>query len=54
MYATMFYAVYDEVSRVLTYSNAGHEPPVLFRTTAEGNVEYLRLDARTYLVNARR
>jgi sigma-B regulation protein RsbU (phosphoserine phosphatase) len=47
MYATMFYAVYDEVSRVLTYSNAGHEPPVLLRTRADASVEFLRLDART-------
>jgi sigma-B regulation protein RsbU (phosphoserine phosphatase) len=49
MYATMFYAVYDEASRVLTYSNAGHEAPVLLRTTSAGT-ECMRLDARTYPV----
>jgi serine phosphatase RsbU (regulator of sigma subunit) len=30
-YATAFYAVYDEPSQMLTYSNAGHESPLLFR-----------------------
>lgn len=49
MYATMFYAVYDEASRMLTYSNAGHEAPVLLRATPAG-AEYIRLDARTYPV----
>jgi len=46
MYATMFYAVYDEASRLLTYSNAGHEPPVLLRRTEKGT-ECLRLDSST-------
>jgi phosphoserine phosphatase RsbU/P len=46
MYATMFYAVYDEASRLLTYSNAGHEPPVLLRGTNTGT-ECLRLDSST-------
>ena len=30
-YATFFYAVYDAPTRKLTYTNAGHLPPVLFR-----------------------
>src|SRR2546426_3731908 len=30
-YATFFYAVYDGESRKLTYTNAGHLPPFLFR-----------------------
>jgi sigma-B regulation protein RsbU (phosphoserine phosphatase) len=28
-YATLFYATYDRTSRILTYSNAGHFPPLL-------------------------
>lgn len=30
-YVTFFYAVYDAVTRRLTYTNAGHPPPFLFR-----------------------
>ncbi|MGH7866447.1 MAG: PP2C family protein-serine/threonine phosphatase, partial [Candidatus Dormibacteraceae bacterium] len=30
-YATFFYAVYDATRRTLTYTNAGHPPPFLFR-----------------------
>ncbi len=30
-YATFFYAVYDSCTRRMTYTNAGHLPPVLFR-----------------------
>jgi phosphoserine phosphatase RsbU/P len=30
-YATFFYAVYDASTRRLTYTTAGHIPPVLFR-----------------------
>jgi len=35
-YATLFFAVYDGPSRTLTYSNAGHLPPLLL--TANGTV----------------
>ncbi|HTA44839.1 MAG TPA: SpoIIE family protein phosphatase [Bryobacteraceae bacterium] len=30
-YATFFFGVYDEHSRILTYTNAGHVPPLLLR-----------------------
>ena len=30
-YATFFFAIYDEESRVLSYTNAGHLPPILVR-----------------------
>jgi phosphoserine phosphatase RsbU/P len=33
-YATFFYAVYDAQSRTLTYTNAGHPAPFLFRRKA--------------------
>jgi sigma-B regulation protein RsbU (phosphoserine phosphatase) len=44
MFATVFYAVYDESSRVLTYANAGHEPPVLLRAAGR---DTLRLESET-------
>jgi len=34
-YVTFFYAQYDEITRRLTYVNAGHNPPFLFRAKAE-------------------
>jgi sigma-B regulation protein RsbU (phosphoserine phosphatase) len=30
-YATFFFSIYDEATRQLTYTNAGHPPPFLFR-----------------------
>jgi len=39
-YATFFFAVYDAATRSLTYTNAGHLPPVLFR---RGKVERLKV-----------
>ena len=42
-YATFFYGELDLTSRTLTYVNAGHNPPMLFRH-ADGGREALRLD----------
>ena len=39
-YATFFFAVFDAATRSLTYTNAGHLPPVLFR---RGTVERLKV-----------
>jgi sigma-B regulation protein RsbU (phosphoserine phosphatase) len=39
-YVTFFFAVYDSRSRNLSYTNAGHLPPLLFRN---GTVERLRV-----------
>jgi len=36
-YATFFFGVYDEQMRVLTYTNAGHLPPLLLRRGASGS-----------------
>jgi len=38
-YATLFYAVYSDSERALTFVNAGHNPPLLVR--ADGRVERL-------------
>ncbi|MGA2369062.1 MAG: SpoIIE family protein phosphatase [Candidatus Korobacteraceae bacterium] len=38
-YATMFFAVYDDRSRLLRYVNCGHNPPLLLREN--GDVEWL-------------
>lgn len=52
-YATFFYGLYDDHARSLTYVNAGHNPPMLFRPHpavapedgANGRAEILRLEA---------
>jgi sigma-B regulation protein RsbU (phosphoserine phosphatase) len=42
-YATFFYGELDVTSRAMTYVNAGHNPPMLFRQNG-GGVDVLRLD----------
>jgi sigma-B regulation protein RsbU (phosphoserine phosphatase) len=42
-YATLFYAEYDPRSRRLCYVNAGHNPPLVLRRTAEDR-QILRLE----------
>jgi len=48
-YATFFYGLYEDQNRTLTYVNAGHNPPMLFRRprpdAASAPVEVLRLEA---------
>lgn len=36
-YATLFYCVYDDSTRSLTYVNAGHNPPFLFQSNPGGS-----------------
>jgi sigma-B regulation protein RsbU (phosphoserine phosphatase) len=38
-YATFFYGIINVEHNTLVYSNAGHNPPMLFRTN--GNISYL-------------
>jgi sigma-B regulation protein RsbU (phosphoserine phosphatase) len=38
-YATFFYAQFDEQTNMLTYVNAGHNPPMLIRTAASVKVQ---------------
>lgn len=43
-YATFFYGQYEPLSRTLSYVNAGHNPPMIFRRR-DDDWEILRLDA---------
>jgi sigma-B regulation protein RsbU (phosphoserine phosphatase) len=38
-YATFFYAQFDEKTRLLTYVNAGHNPPLLVRSAAASKAQ---------------
>jgi len=43
-YVTLFYGELDPASGVITYSNAGHNPPLLVRAGATGPTDITRLD----------
>jgi sigma-B regulation protein RsbU (phosphoserine phosphatase) len=42
-YATLFYAQYDASTRMIEYVNAGHNPPLIFRTCGDRR-DILRLE----------
>ncbi len=44
-HATLFYGLYDESRRSLTYANAGHNPPILIRGGSAGGEKLERLTA---------
>jgi sigma-B regulation protein RsbU (phosphoserine phosphatase) len=46
-FATFYFGVYDDQTSVLTYTNAGHPPPILIR-----NSEVLRLETNGMVVGA--
>ncbi len=43
-YATFFYGQYNRDSRVFTYVNAGHNPPMVLRRTTDGTIHVIRLE----------
>lgn len=51
LFITLFYVKYDSINRTLTYSNAGHVPPLLFRQSERGCRE---LDAEGLIVGVRK
>ena len=44
-YATFFFAIFNPVTRELCYVNAGHNPPLLIRDSADGSNGPVRLHA---------
>ena len=42
-YATLFFGLYDDAARRLTYANCGHNPPILLR--AGGTINRLKSTA---------
>ena len=43
-YATFFYGQYNHDSRVFTYVNAGHNPPMILRRVQDGTTHVIRLE----------
>lgn len=43
-YATFFYGQYHRETRVFTYVNAGHNPPIVLRRTSDGAIHVIRLE----------
>jgi phosphoserine phosphatase RsbU/P len=43
-YATFFYGQYSHDTRVFTYVNAGHNPPIVLRRTKDGTIHVIRLE----------
>lgn len=43
-YATFFYGQYNRESRIFTYVNAGHNPPMVLRKAPDGTVHVIRLE----------
>jgi sigma-B regulation protein RsbU (phosphoserine phosphatase) len=43
-YATFFYGVYNQQTRLFTYVNAGHNPPIVLRRTPDGTTHVIRLE----------
>jgi phosphoserine phosphatase RsbU/P len=44
-YATFFYGQFNRASRIFTYVNAGHNPPIVLRRAPDGTVHVIRLEA---------